>query len=1049
MSERDLFDAALAIEDPAQRAAYLDRVCAGDGELREHLVGLLCLHGQEGSFLESPALAMVATTDGPMSERPGTVIGPYKLLEQIGEGGFGVVFMAEQQEPIRRKVALKVLKPGMDTRQVVARFEAERQALALMDHPNIAHVFDGGQTASGRPYFVMELVRGFPITEFCDQDHLSIHERLELFLDLCKAVQHAHQKGIIHRDLKPSNVLVTLHDDKAVVKVIDFGIVKAAGQQLTEKTLFTHFAQMIGTPLYMSPEQAQMNGLDVDTRSDIYSLGVLLYELLTGTTPFDRERLRTVGYDEIRRIIREEEPDRPSTRLSTLGQAAATVSASRQSDPRRLSELCRGELDWIVMKALEKDRNCRYETANAFAVDVQRYLRDEPVQARPPSALYYFRKFARRNKASLLTAACVLVGFVALAGSIGWRIRDKAVQKAETVGAVNEALAKATDWRTKRNWPEALAAARRAEALLKLGRGDGDLARRVETTLRELELVARVEEIRVEKAAVKGNRFYSGLVDPLYAQAFRQYGLGRDTLDPIAAAERLRGSAVREPLLAALDDWVLARQEEGIGNWEVLLLVARRADPDPWRDRLRDALLSKNGKAIADLARNAEVSSLSPASLVLLGRTLAKSGNMPLAVMVLHQAQQRYPDDFWINHNLALCLMESTPMQPAAAVGFYRAALALRPGSAGVVSNLGNALRAQGQLADAVAAYEKAIAMKPHFAMAHSNLGSALAEQGRLEAAVAACQEAIHLEPAFAAAHFNHGVALYKQGKDGMAEAAFREAIHLEPSYPDAHYNLGNTLKDQHRLKEAVVAYREAIRLKPDYPQALNNLGFVLRHLDNFSEAMDVYRAAIRLKPDLTEAHNNLGAALAMQRKFPEAEAAFREVLRLKPDDALAHRNLGNVLSQQGQWPGAVAAYRDALRLDPQDVVAQNGLAWILATSTDPKLRDAVQAVGWAKKAVQRAPNVRSFWITLGVAFYRAGDWKGSIAAMEKSVALGKGAAAYDWFMLAMAHWQQGDKEEARRLYDRGMQWMEKNAPRNEDLRRFQTEAAKVLELKK
>src|SRR5437588_891771 len=286
--------------------------------------------------------------------------------------------MAEQQHPVRRKVALKVVKPGMDTRQVVARFEAERQALALMDHPNIAHIFDGGETISGRPYFVMELVRGVPITEFCDQNHLPVRERLELFGSVCQAVQHAHQKGISHRDLKPSNVLVTLHDDRAVVKVIDFGVAKATGQQLTEKTPFTHFAQLIGTPLYMSPEQAQMSGLDIDTRSDVYALGVLLYELLTGTTPFDQERLRTADFDEIRRMIREEEPAKPSTRISTLGQAATGMSANRKNDPRRLAQVCRGELDWIVMKALEKDRNRRYESASAFAADVQRYLRDEP-----------------------------------------------------------------------------------------------------------------------------------------------------------------------------------------------------------------------------------------------------------------------------------------------------------------------------------------------------------------------------------------------------------------------------------------------------------------------------------------------------------------------------------------------------------------------------------------------------------------------------------------------------------------------------------------------
>jgi serine/threonine protein kinase/Flp pilus assembly protein TadD len=338
------------------------------------------------------------------------MIGPYKLLEQIGEGGFGVVFLAAQTQPVRRKVALKVLKPGMDTRQVVARFQAERQALALMDHPNISQVFDGGATASGRPYFVMELVRGVPITDFCDENRLPIRERLGLFVSVCEAVQHAHQKGVIHRDLKPSNVLVTLHDGTPVVKVIDFGVAKAIGQPLTEKTLFTNFAQMIGTPPYMSPEQAEMSGLDIDTRGDVYSLGVVLYELLAGTTPFDKERLQQASVDEIRRIIREEDPPRPSTRLSTAGRAATTASEKRRSDPRQLSRLFRGELDWVVMKALEKDRNRRYETASAFAADVGRYLANEPVQACPPSRWYRFRKLAQRNKRAFVTASALALG---------------------------------------------------------------------------------------------------------------------------------------------------------------------------------------------------------------------------------------------------------------------------------------------------------------------------------------------------------------------------------------------------------------------------------------------------------------------------------------------------------------------------------------------------------------------------------------------------------------------------------------------------------------
>ena len=423
-SIEQVFADALTRPAGPQRAHYLDEVCGADADVRQRVERLLRAYGDAESFLESPA-ADPAPTIGQPLERPGTQIGPYKLIEQIGEGGFGVVFMAAQTEPVRRKVALKVLKPGMDTRQVVARFEAERQALAIMDHPNIAKVLDGGATPSGRPYFVMDLVRGVSITEFCDQNHLRPRERLELFASVCQTVQHAHQKGIIHRDLKPSNVLVTVHDTQPVIKVIDFGVAKAVGQELTDRSLFTGFAQMIGTPLYMSPEQAGQSGLDIDTRSDIYSLGVLLYELLTGTTPFGKDRLGKAGYDEIRRIIREEEPAKPSTRISTLAQAAAdTVSSNRQSNPQRLKQLVRGELDWIVMKALEKDRSRRYETASALAADVQRYLRDEPVEACPPSAWYRFSKFARRHQRAIATAATVAVVVLLMAAASGlliWR----------------------------------------------------------------------------------------------------------------------------------------------------------------------------------------------------------------------------------------------------------------------------------------------------------------------------------------------------------------------------------------------------------------------------------------------------------------------------------------------------------------------------------------------------------------------------------------------------------------------------------------------------
>jgi serine/threonine protein kinase/tetratricopeptide (TPR) repeat protein len=461
----ELFLKAIELHSPGERQRFLEGACAGDAGLRAEVEALLQAGDRAGSFLESPAPDLVANVDqAPISEGPGTMIGPYKLLEQIGEGGFGIVFMAEQTRPIRRKVALKVLKPGMDTRQVVARFEAERQALALMDHPNIAKVLDAGQTPSGRPYFVMDLVRGLPITEYCDQARLTPRERLELFVHLCQAVQHAHTKGIIHRDLKPSNVLVTLHDGTPVVKVIDFGIAKALGQQLTDKTLFTGFAQMIGTPPYMSPEQTALSNIDVDTRSDVYALGVLLYELLTGTTPFDKERLQEVGYDEMRRIIREEEPPKPSTRLSTLGQAAATVSMQRRSDPKRLTRLCRGELDWIVMKCLEKDRGRRYQTTNDLALDLQRYLHDERVLACPPSAGYRLRKFVRHNKGPVLAASLIALALVGGIIGTAWGMFRAEVARQDAVRAQQAEAARAKGERRARE--EAQASEAETQAVL-------------------------------------------------------------------------------------------------------------------------------------------------------------------------------------------------------------------------------------------------------------------------------------------------------------------------------------------------------------------------------------------------------------------------------------------------------------------------------------------------------------------------------------------------------------------------------------------------------
>ncbi len=430
-SEKSIFFHAIDLDNVNVRQAYLRKACRGDKKLLAAVSELLREHDRDFNPIDNPAAVALLPTpleNDPKATddrfAPGTMLGAYKLREQIGEGGFGLVFVADQLSPVRRRVALKIIKPGMESKEIMARFEVERQALAMMDHENIARVFDAGVTDSGQSYFVMELVRGVPLNQFCDNHRLNTEDRLHLFISVCNAVQHAHQKGIIHRDLKPTNVLVTQQDSRPIAKVIDFGVVKAIGQRLSNTTIYTRLASMVGTPAYMSPEQAEMTVGDVDTRSDIYSLGVLLYELLTGSTPLAIDRLNQVGFDELRRIIREEEPLRPSKLLSTLnGDRASTLSANRRMEPAQLESTIRGDLDWIVMKALDKDRNRRYVSAAALAEDVERHLNEQPVEARPPTARYRFSKFARRNRVVLTTISLVAAALLLGSAISVWQAR--------------------------------------------------------------------------------------------------------------------------------------------------------------------------------------------------------------------------------------------------------------------------------------------------------------------------------------------------------------------------------------------------------------------------------------------------------------------------------------------------------------------------------------------------------------------------------------------------------------------------------------------------
>jgi serine/threonine protein kinase len=642
---KSIFLDAFEKHAPEQWPAFLDQACAGDASLRAEVEKPLRARSELGSFHEAPRSNPVGTIDDPDTERPGTVIGPYKLMEQIGEGGMGLVFVAEQQQPIRRKVAFKVIKPGMGTRQVVARFEAERQALALMDHPNIAKVLDGGATASGLPYFVMELVKGVPITEYCDRQQLTPRERLALFLHVCQAIQHAHQKGIIHRDVKPSNVLVVSHDGTPVVKVIDFGVAKAVGQQLTDKTIYTQFAQLVGTPLYMSPEQAGQSSLDVDTRADIYALGVLLYELLTGKTPFDKERFKQAAYDEICRIIREEEPPKPSTHqhagpggLDGFHAAEERPEATEPSLPRRAGQdrdegagegpqppLRHGQRPGARRGAL----SARRAGAGLSAVGGLPAAEVRAAEPRPADG----RGGARvgpvgRGRGRRLGAP----GPCGPAGQLGRPGRADPPGR-RPAGAGTEVA-------------EARAAAERAEAALAGTEADDATQRRLDEARSDLDFVARLERIRQDHTTFIEGKFNDRGAALDYARAFREYGVDMEGLPTDEAVAGLRAKpALALPVAAALDNWVSARRSIGETetSWKPLVAVARGLDRDPLRDRLRtrwgQPVTPETQATLLQLAESIDVKAESPTTIQVLAETLTRAKQSDAAIRIMRKGQ--------------------------------------------------------------------------------------------------------------------------------------------------------------------------------------------------------------------------------------------------------------------------------------------------------------------------------------------------------------------------------------------------------------------------
>jgi serine/threonine protein kinase/tetratricopeptide (TPR) repeat protein len=982
-------------------------------------------------------------------EVPGTLLGPYKLLERIGEGGFGVVFMAEQQFPVRRRVAVKLIKAGLDTKQVIARFEAERQALAMMDHPNIAKVHDAGATESGRPYFVMELVPGVPVTEYCDRERLTPRERLKLFVQVCHAVQHAHTKGIIHRDLKPTNVLVAIHDDVAVPKVIDFGVAKATGERpLTDRTLFTQFAQMVGTPLYMSPEQAQPGGIDVDTRSDVYSLGALLYELLTGTTPFDGKRLRDAAADEVRRIIREEEPPRPSTRLSTSATLSA-IAASRGLEPRKLGGLICGELDWIVMKAIEKDRARRYETAIGLATDVQRYLTDQPVQAGPPSAGYRLRKFVRRNRGPVLAGALVLA---ALLGGI-------AVSTWQAVRANREAAnARAEVGRqeaTNKFLNDMLNAANTGVI-----RPGGELARADVTVPQAMDAALQ----RLDAGSLKGQPEIEAAVRGTIGEAY--HVLGQTGMYPAQCRIALRLSeeayGPEHPKLAHATvsyGWALicagrSREAEpimarGLAMQRKLL----KADDTELMETM-----SRTCRMLIDLGKFAEAERLAR-DAVDLDRRRSPTGESSLAdpltrvALALAEQGKLAEAQQWHEQSINVSRKQAGEKHPQTTLAMARLA--------DVYERQGKVLMGAGQVAEAAALFRNQYAVRSEQAGATSAdalaalklLTGALRSQGNSAEADALDQEMRaaqqkHAADTLAAArddpHMALGNLLKSQGELAAADAAYADAIRVRPGMAEAWAGRGACRLMTGDFVGAAEYYSEAIRFDPGNFWYWHERGYAHLSLGKHQKSIEDHSKVIELR-DGPGVRFRRGQSYEALGEFDSAEADYSKAIQVQPGVAEYRHGRARLYLRSGQPVKAQADFGELLKCAEGNPFAQNTFAWQLATDPEPRLRQPKVAVALAQKAIAAEPRAAAFWNTLGTALYRDGRWNDAVGALRRSMELGDGGTSFDFLFTAMAQERAGDSRAARYWYDKTVLTMQGLSPANPELSRFRAEADELF----